>query len=276
MLEQQKGEVVTGGQLAGVLEVSRNAVWKAIRTLQGEGNEIVSLPNSGYKLMPTNDTLIEQAMRDNLTTAFVGRSVELLSTVYSTNQYLKEMDAADMPNGHAVIADEQTQGRGRRGRVFLSPRREGLYISVLLKPEGQPNDVRLFTMAAAVAVVQALEAVCGIRADIKWVNDILCGGRKLCGILTEAVISGELQEVSTAVIGIGINTGAVPAEIADIATSVWAETGLRGVRNRLAAEVLNWLEAAYLACCDESGKQGVLDMYKERLLAGADVPGELL
>ncbi len=142
MLERQKGEIVTGGRLASALGVSRTAVWKAVRSLQDEGNEIVSVPNSGYRLLDTNDTLFEEIIREQLTTAFVGKNMTILPSVHSTNQYLKETDTVELPGGSVVIADEQTGGRGRRGRAFLSPKREGVYLSILLKLEGLQTDIR--------------------------------------------------------------------------------------------------------------------------------------
>jgi BirA family biotin operon repressor/biotin-[acetyl-CoA-carboxylase] ligase len=265
MLEQQKGSIVTGGQLASSLGVSRTAIWKAIRSLQDEGNEIVSFPNSGYKLMDSSDTLFERVIYDYLTTTFIGHSIAVLSSVHSTNQYLKELDITGLPDGYVVIADEQTSGRGRRSRPFLSPKSKGIYLSILLKLDGLQNDIRLLTICAAVAVSKAIEKVCDIKAEIKWVNDIYCNGKKICGILTEAVISAELQELSTVIVGIGINTGNVPLEIGDIATSVQEETGTCGIRNRLAAEVLNQFETIYLDFVKNNKINRIIEYYKSRL-----------
>jgi len=265
LLEKQKGELVTGGQLAKELGVSRTAIWKAIRALQDDGNEILSVPNSGYRLLDTNDTLFEKMIRENLSTTFIGQEIAILPTVHSTNQYLKEMDTAALPSGYTVIADEQTVGRGRRSRTFLSPKSEGIYLSILLKVDGIQKDIRLFTICAAVAVSKAVEKVCAIRADIKWVNDIYCNGRKLCGILTEAVISGELQEVSTVTIGIGINTGKVASEVKEIATSVQNETKKRGLRNQLVAEVLNQFEEVYLDYVQRDATKEIIEYYGSRL-----------
>ena len=264
ILEQQKGNVVKGGTLASSLGVSRTAVWKAVRALQEEGNEIVSIPNSGYRLMDTNDTLSEEIIHDYLTTSFLGRSLTLLATVNSTNLYLKEKDTSETPDGYVVIADEQTGGRGRKSRSFASSKGAGIYLSILLKLEGRTNDIRKLTVCTAVAVSKAIEKVCGMRADIKWVNDVFCNGKKICGILTEAVLSGELHELSTIIVGIGINTGSVPPEISEIATSVQEESGLRGVRNRLTAEVLNQFELVYLDYLANE-MEGILSYYESRL-----------
>ena len=265
ILEQQKGDIVTGGQLAGVLGVSRNAVWKAIGLLRNDGNEILSIPNKGYKLMDTNDTLSVNIIENVLTTDFIGKKIVLLPTIHSTNQYLKEIDTANIDSGFVVIADEQTSGRGRRGRAFLSTKSQGVYLSILLKLGSKQQDTRLLTICAAVAVSKAIEKVCGIRADIKWVNDIFCNGKKICGILTEATISGELLEISSVIVGIGINTGSVPAELANIATSLQEVSGIRGIRNQLIAEVLNEFESVIVDYTEHGKTQEIINYYTSRL-----------
>jgi BirA family biotin operon repressor/biotin-[acetyl-CoA-carboxylase] ligase len=264
-LERRKGEIVTGGELAASLGVSRTAVWKAVRGLRGDGHEIVSLANRGYRLEPTDDVLSKEAIREGLATAFIGRELILLPTVHSTNRYLKEMENA--PDGCVVIADEQTAGRGRRERAFLSPKAGGVYLSVLLRPKlsGSAADIRLLTICAAAAVSQAIERVSGARADLKWVNDVFCGGKKICGILTEAVLTGELFELSSVVIGIGVYTAEVPAELGGIATSIREASGLRGIRNRLAAETLNRLEAAYACFLRGDAAKEIIPYYESRL-----------
>lgn len=264
-LEQEKGKIVTGGQLASLLGVSRTAIWKVIRTLQEEGNEIISIPNSGYRLLDTNDTLFEQIIQQQLTTTFVGQKMNVFPIVHSTNQYLKEMDTTDIESGYVVIADEQSGGRGRRGRTFISSKSEGIYLSILLKLDRHQQDIRLITICAAVAVAKAIEKICHIRADIKWVNDIFYNGKKMCGILTEAILSGELQELDTVIVGIGINTGMISSEISDIATSIQETTGMKGIRNQLIGEVLNQFELVYLAYMSGERQQELIDFYKSRL-----------
>jgi BirA family biotin operon repressor/biotin-[acetyl-CoA-carboxylase] ligase len=215
--------------------------------------------------MDTNDTLFEKIIHDGLSTTFIGQKMALLPTVHSTNQYLKESDTDSTDNGFVIIADEQTNGRGRRSRTFISPKREGVYFSILLKLDKVQQDIRLLTICAAVAVSKAIEKSCGIRAEIKWVNDIYCNGKKVCGILTEAILSGELQELSTVIIGIGINTGNVPLELGDIATSIQEATGIRGIRNQLVAEALNQFETVYLDYTERDKVQDIIGYYKSRL-----------
>lgn len=272
ILDQKKGNLVTGGQLARNLGVSRTAIWKAIHTLKEEGNEIISIPNCGYKLMQFNDTLMEQRIREQLTTHFIGQEIEILSAVNSTNQYVKELDATKAKNGFVAIANEQMSGRGRRGKPFVSTKGEGIYLSILLKTDGEKQDLRLLTICTAVAISKAIEQICAIDVGIKWVNDIFHNGKKLCGILTEATISGELQELSTIVIGIGINTGEVSPEVKDIATSIQEAGGPRGIRNQLIAEVLNQFEAIYLDYTERGNARKILEEYEKRLfILGCEV-----
>ena len=265
ILERKKGIVVTGGQMANSLKVSRTAIWKAINALQKEGNQIESVKNVGYKLLITDDSLSEWAIRSNLTSSFVGKQMKVLPTVGSTNQYLKELDATKTSDGFVVIADEQEQGRGRRSRTFLSGKGEGIYLSILLKFDGRQKDIRMLTICTAVAVSKAIESACQVDTDIKWVNDVFCNGKKICGILTEATLSAELQELDSVIIGIGINTGDVPDELQDIATSIKKETGKEGVRNYLTAEVLNQFEEVYLAYIKRDKQQEIIDYYDSKL-----------
>ena len=265
ILERKKGVVVTGGQMANSLKVSRTAIWKAINTLQEEGNQIVAVPNVGYKLLITDDSLSKWAIRSKLTTAFVGKQLKILPVVNSTNQYLKELDATGISDGFVVIADEQEQGKGRRSRSFVSEKGEGIYLSILLKFDGRQKDIRLLTICTAVAVSKAIENICSINAGIKWVNDVFCNGKKISGILTEATLSAELQELDSVIIGIGINTGEVPKELQSIATSIQKETGKKGLRNELAAEVLNRFEEVYLDYVKKDKQQEIIDYYDSKL-----------
>jgi len=230
--------------------------------LLSEGNR-----NSMCTNNHTNDKLSAEVISLKLTTSFIGRELELLPSIVSTNLYLKEIDATGISNGFTVIANEQTGGRGRRGRVFHSPGSQGIYLSILLKPDNNQKDIRLLTICAAVAVSKAIEKTCDIRADIKWVNDIFCNGKKICGILTEASVTGEVHKINTVIVGIGINTGNVPVEVKDIATSIFDATGVTGIRNQLIAEVLNNFESIYLDYSRHGKIKNIIDHYISRLLS---------
>lgn len=265
ILERKKGTVVTGGQMANSLKVSRTAIWKAINALEADGNQVVSVPNVGYKLLDSDDSLSRWAISEGLTTSFVGRELEILPIVNSTNQYIKEMDTSQVSDGFVVIADEQESGRGRRSRTFVSGKGEGIYLSISLKFAGRQKDIRLLTICTAVAVSKAIERVCQIEAQIKWVNDVFCNGKKICGILTEATLSAELQELDAVIVGIGINTGDVPDELREIATSIKHVTHKSGIRNELVAEVLNQFEEVYLDYIRRDRKQDIIDYYEDKL-----------
>ena len=265
IMEQKIGTIITGGQLAKYLSVSRNSIWKTIHALQEDGIQVISVPNVGYKLLDTNDTLSEHLINSKRSTAFIGNQLKILPSVHSTNKYLKEADSENNENGFVVIANEQTQGRGRRSREFVSARDEGVYLSMLLKLNGRQHDIRLLTICAAVAVSKSIESICKLNAEIKWVNDIYCNGKKICGILTEASLSGELQELDTVIIGIGINTGNVPFEIKEFATSVLEENGMRGIRNDLIAELLNQFESVYLDYTEKGKAHEIIKHYESKL-----------
>lgn len=271
LLEQSRGDIVTGGELARKLGVSRTAVWKAIGALRENGSEIESLQGSGYCLSHSSDGLSPKAIDSVLRTDQLGRSLEIRRSVSSTNTYLKEQDTARLPQGHAVLANEQLGGRGRMGRTFHSPAGQGVYLSVLLKPPVPLADTPFLTICAAVAVCRAVEMVYRFAPDIKWVNDLYCQGKKLCGILTEAFISAEMRSVDYAVVGMGVNTGQIAPEVAEIATSTQLVTGLRGLRNQLAAEILNQLEDVYQMFL-RGERSAILDAYTGQMfLAGRQV-----
>lgn len=271
-LINNKDEIVTGGELANRLGVSRTAVWKAICSLREDGCEIESLQNSGYRFASAGDALSEAVIRSSLTTSFIGRRIDILKTTPSTSQYIKERisrGSTELPEGCVALADAQTGGRGRMNRPFSSPKGEGVYMSLLLKPSIPPEEVQFLTICAAVAVSNALQNVCGFEPTIKWVNDIYYGGKKLCGILTEALLCAEMGMIDSIVVGIGINTGRVAEEVRGVAVSVLEITGERGGRNAIAAEVLNQLEGIYMNFTRHGKKQEILQDYARRqYLAG--------
>ena len=264
-LEQHADEIVTGGQMAKLFGVSRTAAWKAVHSLREQGYQIEHIPNRGYRLAGDIDGLSAVKINRHLMTKSFGRSMEMLETVGSTNTYLKGLDTAALPEGHVVLADGQTGGRGRLGRTFFSPTKEGIYLSVLLKPEIGLQEVSQLTLCAAVAACRAVENVCRISPEVKWVNDLFYNGKKLGGILTEGVISAETQTVCDVIVGIGINMGMVPAEVFHLATSLYEITGETGKRNSLIAELLNQMEQVYERFCDVNQRSGVLAEYERRL-----------
>lgn len=272
LLENSRGDYISGEEIANRLSVSRTAVWKAVGALRGEGYPIDAVQNKGYRLSEKTDILSEQGIRKYLNPICADLDIRVLPTVDSTNRVAREQAAGGAPEGYTVLANTQTNGKGRRGRSFYSPADTGVYMSILLRPEccPQPQAIRLTTMTA-VAVCEAIEALSGEKAEIKWVNDIYVKGRKVCGILTEASFGLEDGFLEYAVLGVGVNVTApkdgFPDDLQSIAGSVFGETQNDG-RNHLAAEMMNRFMTYYQA----PRKDGYREHYRSRsMVLGRDI-----
>lgn len=246
ILERQKGETLSGEKLAEELHCTRAAIWKAVKSLREEGYMIEAGPNKGYMLMKANDRLSVEAIRPFLLSQDV--YIEVEQEVDSTNRAAKAAAISGKAgHGSFVLAGGQTEGRGRRGRSFYSPKDAGIYLSVILEPKGSLQESLLLTAEAAVAVYKAVRKVTGIGLDIKWVNDLYRNGKKVCGILTEAVTDFESGNIEFAVVGIGLNlfetSEGYPEELKEIAGGVYDSREDAGEldRSRLAAEIVNAL-----------------------------------
>ena len=264
LLWQNADRYISGAALADALALSRTAVWKAIEQLRREGYEIESAPNRGYRLSSKSDVLSEVGVRKYLQNRTI--TPRVYESISSTNTVLKGMAAEGAPEGLCLIAGEQTAGRGRMGRSFYSPADSGLYMSLLLRPQIPAAEAVRITACAAVAVADAIEALSGVETQIKWVNDVLIGGKKVCGILTEAALDCESGQLHYAVLGIGINTavpaGDFPPELRGIAGAVFRAQKPPELRCRLAAAVLDRFMDYY---ADPGGK-ACFDGYKRRSL----------
>ena len=244
ILRKENG-YISGEHISRLLGVSRAAVNTAVKALRAEGYEILSSTNKGYHLHTVPNSLHAKELSAYLEEERM-QAVECLDSVDSTNNRLRELALAGAPNGQVVLADKQTQGRGRRGRAFASPQDNGIYLSILFYPDSLPTDIVEITAWTAVATNNAIAAVCGVRAGIKWVNDLVFGRKKVCGILTEMSVESEGGYVQYIIIGIGINVneqeGDFPEELQDIATSLAMETGNTHSRARLAAALIHELD----------------------------------
>lgn len=247
-LEENKGATVSGEELAGRLSLSRAAVWKAISELRKEGYRIDAITNRGYCLSEDSDLLSAEGIFPHVAYPSMSERIHVFKTVESTNLTAKKMALEGAPAGSAVIAEEQTKGRGRMGRSFHSPPSGGIYMSFILKPRFDASKAVLITTAASVAVCRAIEKITGISCEIKWVNDVYAKGKKVCGILTEAVTDFETGQIEHIVLGIGINYNtpaeAFPEGLSEVAGSLFngvSESSAEGAasRNRLIAEVIN-------------------------------------
>ncbi|MCD7867776.1 MAG: biotin--[acetyl-CoA-carboxylase] ligase [Clostridiales bacterium] len=209
LLEAHRDTAVSGEAAAAELGCTRAAVWKAVKALREEGYTIDAAQNKGYVLRRGGRRISEDGLRHYLKTS--GVSVRIYGELDSTNRVAREAAITGRAGHGAVfLARKQTGGRGRRGRSFYSPEDAGLYMSVVLRPERTLKDSLFLTTAAATAVYRAVDRICGIPLDIKWVNDLYRCGRKVCGILTEAGMDFESGEIQFAVVGIGLNLYRLP------------------------------------------------------------------
>lgn len=272
LFETNRGIYFSGEEIAQRLAVSRAAVWKAVKTLQSEGYSIDAVTNKGYCLSEQTDILSAQGIRKYLRSEIRAMDISVLPTVSSTNAYVKEKAGAGAPEGCLVLANEQTAGRGRLGRSFYSPKDTGIYMSLLLRPENYASEqaVQITTMAAA-AMCEAIEIISDRKTEIKWVNDILIGGKKVCGILTEGFFGLENGLLEYAVLGIGINLyepeNGFEEELKSIAGSVLSNRR-NDAKNRLVSEFLNNFYKYYKA---PNRAEAVKEYQKRSLVIGKQV-----
>lgn len=267
LLAEAGSSVVSSSALTEKLGMSRQAVFKLVGALREEGLDIESIPQKGYALknMDKTDalspTLIDYLLRDN---EMFSKCV-YIAEIDSTQQILKKLAAQDAPEGIVATAGRQTHGRGRRGRLWLSPYGKNLYFSALLRPKLAPGDVQLLNLAAGIAVRSVLKELHGVAAEMKWPNDILANGRKICGILSEA--AGEPDRVYYAITGIGVNVNLrredLSGETVETATSILIETGKTTPRPFLLAQIYSRFSALASLLREEEGKVKLLTLYRE-------------
>lgn len=258
VLMQTEG-YVSGQSLCRELNVSRTAVWKCINQLKEEGYVIDAVTNKGYCLRQSPDVINAEAVKSRLHTKFWGQETVFFEETDSTNNVIKRMAEEGAAHGTLAIAEIQTAGRGRRGRQWASPKGSGIWMSFLLRPEILPQKASMLTLVTALAVRQAILKVCQLPVLIKWPNDIVSRGRKVCGMLTE--MSAELEWVHYVVIGIGINVNMeeFPEEIRETATSLRMECERKINRSSLIAAFGEAFEEYY----EQFMKSGDLSLLME-------------
>ena len=239
LLEQSQGTVLSGQELADTLYVSRTAIWKAIQQLRQQGYTIEASSNKGYWLATSSDTLSADAVSSYLAKEGFVLPVEYHETLASTNDRAKQLAFEGAVHGTVVIANAQSAGRGRYGRSFFSPAHTGLYLSLVLRPTTPIDAAAHITMSSAVSVCQAIAPWSKQEPQIKWINDIYLGERKLGGILSEAQFGLESGSLDSAVVGIGLNVATAehefPTELQHKAVSLFPDK-IR--RSQLAANIV--------------------------------------
>ena len=254
---------VSGQQLCERFHVSRTAVWKVIQQLKEEGYEVEAVKNRGYRIMTTPDVITAEEISSRLHTNWMAENCIYLESVDSTNNYAKRIAEDGTPSGTLVVADEQTGGKGRRGRSWSTPKGSNIAMTLLLRPRFRPEHASRMTLLAAMAVTCGIRRVTGLDAGIKWPNDVVVNGHKVCGILTE--MNTEVDYINYVVIGIGINVNQkeFPEEIREIAGSLCLEAGKQIGRAALIAAIMEELERIYEIFQKTEDLSGLYEEYNQ-------------
>lgn len=265
-----KNEFISGEELSKQLGVSRAAIWKHIKALREEGYNIESVNRKGYRLAEKPvDLLTSNNICHELDTNVIGKKVINFETINSTNDYAKQIANIE-EEGTVIVSEEQTNGRGRLGRIWHSNLHEGIWMSIILKPDLVPFKAPFITLIAGASIAKALNNL-GVDTKIKWPNDIIVNGKKICGILTE--LSAEIERVNYVVLGIGINvkTREFSSEIENIATSLYKE-GYNVSRVEIVKNILSEFEKLYFNYVLENTKHETLEVCRKySAIIGKDI-----
>ena len=265
---REAGTYVSGQELCEQYGVSRTAIWKAIRQLEKEGYVIEAQNNRGYRLVEKDgaDLFSKIELESKLETAWVGIKLVFQKETGSTNIDAKELAENGEASGAVVVADMQTAGRGRRGRGWVSPAGKDIYMTIMLRPQCRPEKASVLTLVMALAVLEAVSELLSQGCYIKWPNDIVVNGKKVCGILTE--MSAELDQIHYVVIGAGINVNqeTLAPELQETATSICIERGQQTNRAELTARVLYYFEKNYAVFEKSWDFSGLVEKYNQFLV----------
>lgn len=247
LFREAGNDYVSGALISRELQVSRTAVWKHINGLRDVGYVIEAVPSRGYLLLSTPNILSEEEVRERLHAAVIGRRLVCLPGTASTNADAFRLAEAGADEGTVIIADAQSGGKGRMGRIWSSPPGTNLYSSVILRPTVKPYEAPQLTFLSAVAVARAIEQTTQLKPEIKWPNDVLINGRKVAGLLNE--MSAETDGINFVILGIGVNLNMTaaqfPADLRTPATSLLLEQGHAVSRAQFAAAMLDELDRLY-------------------------------
>ena len=265
-LLRESGDYISGQELCSLFGVSRTAVWKVINQLKEEGYGIEAVQNKGYRLRLNPDVLSYSELKSRIRNNWAGGEIYYYEETGSTNIDAKRLGEEGAAHGTIVVADKQNAGRGRRGRAWQSPAGKDIYFTILLRPSFEPDKASGLTLVMALSVAQAVERKCNLKAGIKWPNDVVLNGKKICGILTE--MNMETDYIQHVVIGVGINVNLdeMPEEISQTATSILWESGEKTARAELLQEVLARFEENYGMYEKESDLSYMLEEYNSYLV----------
>lgn len=260
-----KVDYVSGDYISTEIGISRTAVWKYMNQLAQMGYRISKLKGKGYLLMETPDRLypweIERSLKGNI----IGRKIIFKERLDSTNSFAFSLALAGEPEGTCVVAETQDKGKGRLGRVWLSPLGKNIYLSTILRPLIHPSLIYPITFVSSLAAADTIETLTGKRTTLKWPNDVVINGKKICGTLLE--LSTEADMIKFVVVGIGLNVNMAMAdfdrELRPKATSLFLETGKSYERAVVCGTLLSNLENYYLHF-KENGPEGIRRIWEER------------
>jgi len=246
LLKESGNEFLSGEKISQEIGVSRAAIWKYINRIKEDGYEIEATSRKGYRIISAPDILTFEEIKKYLTTKCIGKNIIYYNSTGSTNSIAKELAERGEQHGTVIISEEQTIGRGRLGRNWISPKYKGIWMSIILRPNIVTENISQVTLIGAAAVHKAIMKM-GIKTSIKWPNDVVLNSKKVCGILTE--MSGEIDHVNYLVMGIGINVNLeqedIPMNLKQVATSLKIESGKYMDRKLLLSNVLNIFEGLY-------------------------------
>jgi BirA family biotin operon repressor/biotin-[acetyl-CoA-carboxylase] ligase len=245
LLAENSMIVISGARIAKEIGVSRSTVWRWVQRLRALGVKVKGQPATGYFLEQTADILTPDMLRQRLKGSLFGKRIYHFFKTDSTNRVALELGHANEAEGAVVLAEEQTAGRGRAGRAWHSDRAVGIYVTLLLRPKLAPVQAPLLTMMAGLSARSAVQTLTGLVVDLKWPNDLLIGGKKAGGILTE--MHAEPGQIRFVIAGIGLNVNQerFSGELAETATSLRIETGKAQSRMELLVRLLREFESDY-------------------------------
>jgi BirA family biotin operon repressor/biotin-[acetyl-CoA-carboxylase] ligase len=262
---RDRKDYVSGDFISARLAISRTAVWKYVNHLEKLGYKIDKVKGKGYRLMKAPDRPYPWEVERFLRTEVLGREIIYKEAVESTNTLAFKLALDGAPEGTCVVTETQKSGKGRLNRQWFSPAGRNLYISIILRPQIHPSRVPPITFLSSLAVYDTIESLVGFRPTLKWPNDVLMNGRKLCGTLLE--LSTEAELVRFVVVGIGLNINMKRPEIEEglreKATSLFLETKKPYERALVCGMLLSNLEAYYKVFTADGGGR-ILDIWQER------------
>lgn len=259
---KNSNDFISGEKIAQQLNVSRMAVCKNIAKLKQMGYNIISTTNKGYLLVVDNNLFNKIEIEKEINTFVLGKNIYFFDEITSTNEYAKTI-ANNVEEGTIVVAKKQTKGKGRLDRKWISSKNEGIYFSLILKPEIEVFKIMQITLIAGISLCETIKQMANIDAKIKWPNDILINNKKVCGILTE--LNAQIDNIFYIILGIGINVNneKFDQDLKQKATSLYLETNKNIEKQKILACFLKNFEQKYFIYKKEKSFDPFLKQYKD-------------